>query len=469
MSYINLKVLYINLDESKERNINCLSELNKIGFTNIERISAVKHDFGAIGCTMSHLVALKKAKDLDLEYVIICEDDITMTNPILLKTQLNYLFNSKIYYDVFMLGVNINKCSKINDNIYKVEDGQTTTMYIVRKHYYRKLFDNFKESVLLLNQSKNKPLHAVDMYMKKLQKEDTWLMFNILTVNQLPDYSFIEKRYVDYTHYMLKKINDNSNNMEIFILPRGGFGNILFNVLNGMALQKKYNSKLYFIYNYNDKRPKINEYRLFGRLNFKNVDKQVIHYKEKEFQYNEIILSNSNYIIDGYFQSYKYFYNNIIEFKQNLFSNIPDIVSEMTTFYNNITKNMKTVLVHFRLTDYITLQDTHPIPNDDYYVEGINNFDNNYMYLIFSDDILTVKKYDYVNNIKNKIFIEETDTEKSFVLMTLCDNYIISNSSFSLLAYYFRNNINARIIAPKIWFGSMGPKYNMDDIIQTKN
>ena len=29
--------------------------------------------------------------------------------------------------------------------------------------------------------------------------------------------------------------------------------------------------------------------------------------------------------------------------------------------------------------------------------------------------------------------------------------------------------MNATIIAPKIWFGSKGPKYNMDDIIPNEN
>jgi hypothetical protein len=259
--------------------------------------------------------------------------------------------------------------------------------------------------------------------------------------------------------------------MEIYVLPRGGFGNVLFNVLNGMALQKKYNSKLYFITNYNDRRPKINEYKFFSSLNFKNVDKNIINVRENGFPYKEIILNNvnSNYIIGGYYQSYKYFYDNIIEFKQTLFLNIPDILDNMTIRYKELSNNLQTVLIHFRLTDYEGLPDFHPIPPSNYYIKAISNFDENNMYFIFSDDINKVKTYDYINNLKNKVFIEETDTEKSFILMTMCDNYIIPNSSFSLLAYYLRNNRNAKIIAPKIWFGNRGPRYNMDDIVPNEN
>ena len=47
-------------------------------------------------------------------------------------------------------------------------------------------------------------------------------------------------------------------------------------------------------------------------------------------------------------------------------------------------------------------------------------------------------------------------------LMSLCNNNIIANSSFSWWGAYLNQNINKKIICPSIWFGINGPqKHNL--------
>jgi hypothetical protein len=55
----------------------------------------------------------------------------------------------------------------------------------------------------LLREPLNKPVYAVDMYWKRLQDMDDWLMLIPATVTQLKDYSNIEESYVNYDHLML--------------------------------------------------------------------------------------------------------------------------------------------------------------------------------------------------------------------------------------------------------------------------
>jgi hypothetical protein len=113
--------------------------------------------------------------------------------------------NFKGDWDVIILGGN--NCPPfeyINNNLIKVNNCQTTTGYIVNKKYYSKLINNFKESVSkLMKNPNNKKEYALDIYWKRLQKEDNWYLLTPLTIHQLDDYSDIENRVTTYKDMML--------------------------------------------------------------------------------------------------------------------------------------------------------------------------------------------------------------------------------------------------------------------------
>lgn len=85
--------LYINLEERVDRREHAENQFASIGI-NAERFQAIKMPNGAIGCSMSHLKCLQTAHDNKWEHLLICEDDITFTNPELFSKQLNSFFKN---------------------------------------------------------------------------------------------------------------------------------------------------------------------------------------------------------------------------------------------------------------------------------------------------------------------------------------------------------------------------------------
>jgi glycosyl transferase family 25 len=197
--------LYINLDHRQDRLKHVVKELASLGITG-ERMKATKMENGAVGCTLSHIKCLELAKQREYDHVFICEDDIQFTNvPLLVENLTKFHQHTDIQWDVLIIGGN--NCppyTQISDYCIKVERCQTTTGYIVKKHYYDTLISNFKESVKnLLREPDNKFMYALDKYWQRLQQCGNWYMIIPLTVIQYEDYSDIEKKTVDYKHLML--------------------------------------------------------------------------------------------------------------------------------------------------------------------------------------------------------------------------------------------------------------------------
>jgi glycosyl transferase family 25 len=195
---------YINLLSRPDRKQHVENQLKKIGI-NADRFNAIKMVNGAIGCSMSHLKIIETAKANDWDHVLIVEDDILFTNPILFVNQFNkFLSNHKSFDVVLIAGNNVPPFKEIDDTCVKVTKCQTTTGYLVQKHYYDTLIDNYKTGILHLMKNPDKPVvFAIDKYWFNLQQIHNWYLITPLTVTQREDYSDIEKRATNYTPAML--------------------------------------------------------------------------------------------------------------------------------------------------------------------------------------------------------------------------------------------------------------------------
>ena len=81
-----------------------------------------------------------------------------------------------------------------------------------------------------------------------------------------------------------------------------------------------------------------------------------------------------------------------------------------------------------------------------------------------SDDINWCKenKQLFTKTGKKVLFMQGRNDMDDFVMMSLCSNNIITNSSFSWWAAWLNTNRDKVVVMPKQWFGINGPSDGKD-------
>ena len=172
---------------------------------------------------------------------------------------------------------------------------------------------------------------------------------------------------------------------------------------------------------------------------------------------------NEMAILEGYFQSSKYFSKEIVslfslpEREQKRVDNLWNYVNDGTSVIN---------FIHVRRGDYLHLQHFHFVLSIEWYKKCLKHFSDNDCFLIFSDDPEWCKEN--FGFIKNKKFISDDDYIELF-LMSRCDGAIISNSTFSW--WGAKLGKNKKIVAPDVWYRDMfqqkGMRNELDWIEET--
>lgn len=246
---------------------------------------------------------------------------------------------------------------------------------------------------------------------------------------------------------------------------QGGLGNQLFQVSTAYALALRNSDNL--VINPNNHHPSyinganrhITQYinNIFRNIEFANIQHISEIYREPEFSYSEIAYEK-DMLIEGYFQSEKYFVD-CREELLNLFSIDKQNKAYILQNYGDILKGL-TVSIHVRRGDYIKYSDIHPICTKDYYIKAMAAMPSNALYLVFSDDI----EWCLRNFTLNQFKIIDEDDIISLYLMSMCNHHILANSSFSWWGAWLNSDANKRVVVPKKWFGASA-SYSTKDLI----
>ena len=160
----------------------------------------------------------------------------------------------------------------------------------------------------------------------------------------------------------------------------------------------------------------------------------------------------------GYFQSNKNFlgYDEQI---MELFQPTEEFIEKIKKKYPEIN-NQKTLSLHIRRGDYLTISHVLPIIDKSYIDESIKQNGEYDTLFIFSNDKEWVKQNLSYNN---QIIVSGLEDYEELWLISLCKNNIMSNSSFSWWGSFLNKNENKKTFVPNVWFGPSGES-NYQDI-----
>ena len=183
--------------------------------------------------------------------------------------------------------------------------------------------------------------------------------------------------------------------------------------------------------------------------------------------YNHVNLKFKDFnLFDGYWQN-KFLLDESKDF-------LIECLSNNDSFRKNIALNDPkfNTLVHVRRDDYIGMSEELTIS---YYKESIskmNTLVKDFQYDVFTDDKTWVKNNDVFSDAKNIFDQENFGNEPivTFINMIKYKNFILANSTFSLLASYLKENVDSKIITPTPWFRNIEhPGFLYNDWIAVEN
>lgn len=191
----------------------------------------------------------------------------------------------------------------------------------------------------------------------------------------------------------------------------------------------------------------------------KSLKNQYRVYKEPSFNFNsELLQCGPNTLIEGYWQSERYFQGISPIIRQELRILTP--LSKQSHEMKDKIINHEAVGIHIRRGDYIELgpqaTSIHGPLDPQYYDTAIAIIEkkiNNPHLFIFSDDISWAKKSLHFKHTVS--YVDHNDENTGFedlYLMSQCKHNIIANSTFSWWGAWLNHNPSKIIIAPNQWF-----------------
>ena len=272
----------------------------------------------------------------------------------------------------------------------------------------------------------------------------------------------------------------------------GGLGNQLFQIFCAWAMALRLQTEFVVLTTYQTNfnqgrsdRPTYWDTILSGVKNnvrfIRDIPNMIVE-KEPTFEFRpiklttDVINGRGSLMINGYYQSEKYFRDKFMEIYSmlDIQKKRQDVLKKMVHMCN-ITETdepMKnSISMHFRLGDYKGLQHYHPIMTFEYYNRSLREILNSFpegslqtpytvYYFCEDGDVDTVMGC--IQRLSQEfgdrlVFVrggQGMDDWEQMLLMSCCNHHIIGNSSFSWWGAYFNTSPTKVVCYPSVWFGA---------------
>ncbi len=200
-----------------------------------------------------------------------------------------------------------------------------------------------------------------------------------------------------------------------------------------------------------------------------NRVKGVSYFHESDLRFDESLFDlPRNTVIEGYFQSYRYFdkrYHDLLQ----AFRFTKELSPESKKVAEAI-RSRNSCAIHFRRGDYISnpvTQRIHGTCGLPYYRDAVESFADvdDLEFFLFSDEPDWVKENFRIDRPFHVVSHNAgVDAWQDMALMQKCNHFIISNSSFSWWAAILSTNPYKRVIRPERWFSDSEKQNQTSDM-----
>ena len=267
----------------------------------------------------------------------------------------------------------------------------------------------------------------------------------------------------------------------------GGLGNQLFQIFVTIAYGIEYKRKI--IFPYADTTPGMVLRYTFWDSFLKSLNVMTTRYgkitvnelmsypkiPEQDENYHAVPhVSNDGIMLYGYFQSYRYFEKHfdticsLIRLNQQQ----EEVKMENLGLFQNTNNDICSL--HFRIGDYKTVQECHPILSYEYYESAIlvlssSRIVSKILYFYQESDLedvmqIIVRLQNNFPHIEFQGIDHSIEDWKQMLLMSCCHHNIIANSTFSWWGAYFNTSPNKMVMYPLKWFGPKLAKRSIEDL-----
>ncbi len=199
-------------------------------------------------------------------------------------------------------------------------------------------------------------------------------------------------------------------------------------------------------------------------MNLRKVGKHIMRKKkisteEKEYStFEEAIFDNTSGVLQGYWQTEKYFQNVTEKVRRDFAFSVQD--KGLKELLQEIKDTPDSVAIHIRRGDYMAAADVYGgICTEEYYAKAIQEIQKKYpeaVFYFFTDDVAYAKEkyqgsqYRFLDTSK----CENYQNWYDLCLMSQCEHNIIANSSFSWWGAWLNANPKKVVIAPNKWLNT---------------